>query len=528
MGIPMYFHKITNHFKNVVGPHKPSKRCDRLFLDFNGIVHNCARDVKQSVAPNAPVEVFEDALLDAVISYTEKVCAYANPKSLVCICVDGVAPLAKIMQQRKRRYLSGWMKGRLKEDGYAWDTNAISPGTPFMHKLSAKLHAFARQHASSKPRSYKIHVSDSSERGEGEHKIYEYIRTHEAPKGIVDVIYGLDADLIMLSLLCTRTRKFLMREPQNFSSVPNPSNAPFLWFDVDACREKVLEFYEFKINIESYVFLCTMIGNDFLPNLTYLTIHNSGIDHIMDAYKQALKLESGPIVFCDEDGLYKVNHITLSILLDALKLMEDVECKQLHATYYKKTMILNTNKLKIENYGVLNKNLRTKNMFDSCNWRMYYYAHLFDMNQYKDTLITDCCRQYVQGLEWVVSYYMNKNTPQSNWYYMFNYSQTILDLYNYVEVNKKELGNSVLETEIHGMAQIDENIQLMLIMPLSSIEVLPQKLQDIMTSDLNVRHYYPIEFKIETYLKTKLHECYPILPHICVNDLHVAYLNTIS
>ena len=94
----MYFHKITNHFKNVVGPHKPSKRCDRLFLDFNGIVHNCARDVKQSVALNAPVEVFEDALLDAVISYTEKVCAYANTKSLFCICVDGVAPLAKIMQ----------------------------------------------------------------------------------------------------------------------------------------------------------------------------------------------------------------------------------------------------------------------------------------------------------------------------------------------------------------------------------------------------------------------------------------------
>lgn len=530
MGIPLYFHKITNHFKNVVRPQKPN-RCDRLFIDFNGIVHNCARTVKENAAPNLPKEAFEEALLDEVLRYTEEVCDYATPRKLVCICVDGVAPLSKIQQQRKRRYLSSWMKEKLKEEGYPWDTNAISPGTPFMHKLNTKLHAFADKHAqnkSKKKRAYNVHISDSSERGEGEHKIYEYIRANEATKETVDVVYGLDADLIMLSLICTRTRKFLMREPQNFSSVPNPTNSPFLWFDVDACREKVLQFYDSQIDIESYVFLCTLIGNDFLPNLTYLTIHNSGIDTIMNAYKQVLQLKTGPVVFREDDGLFRVNYNTLTLLLDQLKLMEDVECKQLHSTYYKKTMILNTHKLKIENYGVMNKNMKAKNMFASSNWRLYYYTHLFDMNQYKDTLITDCCRQYVQGLEWIVTYYLNKTRTPSDWCYTFNYSPTILDLYNYMEVNKKDLGNCTIDPAYGGTAHIDENIQLMLIMPLSSVEVLPQTLQRIITSDIRVRHYYPTEFGIETYMKKKLHECYPILPEICVNDLHVAHLNTIS
>ena len=57
--------------------------------------------------------------------------------------------------------------------------------------------------------------------GEGEHKIYEYIRTNsEYHKDSTTVIYGLDADLIMLTLnhLKYCNNMFLFRETPHFIS----------------------------------------------------------------------------------------------------------------------------------------------------------------------------------------------------------------------------------------------------------------------------------------------------------------------
>ena len=521
MGIPLYFHKITNHFKSVVSPHNP-ERCDRLFLDFNGVVHNCAREVRMRAnATTVSKDEFEALLIKDVIAYTESLCDYARPRELLCICIDGVAPLAKIQQQRKRRYLSAWLKSKVKEEGYPWDTNAISPGTPFMHKLNAALKRFVTEkNALSDGRSApKYRLSDSTEHGEGEHKIFDLIASIAHTESCVDVIYGLDADLIMLSMLCRRTKKFLMREPQNFSSTPNPTNAPFLWFDVDACRSMVLDYYGDSVDIESYVILCALIGNDFLPTLTYLTIFNNGVDAIMAAYKIVLESGCGPVVYY-EDGRYTLNSTTLSLLLNQLKCAEDDECKKLHDKYHNKTMVLHTHKQKIENYGITHKNVSTKTMFRSNNWRSNYYLHLFDMNIYKDSVIASCCQQYVNGILWMVEYYLNKRTSNA-WCYTYNYSPTILDLYNYLEVNKKELGNVVVDSMfVDNDTSIDEDTQLLMIMPAGSFGVLPLKLQRMLSTNVTVRYYYPKTFKIETYLKSKLHECYPILPQFeSCNDL---------
>ena len=519
MGIPLYFHKITNHFKGVVSPQKP-ERCDRLFLDFNGVVHNCAREVRMRAnASTVTKDEFESMLIKDVIAYTETLCEYARPRELLYICIDGVAPLAKIQQQRKRRYLSAWLKSKLKEEGYPWDTNAISPGTPFMHKLNAALKRFVLEKNARSNRGPEYRLSDSTERGEGEHKIFDLIATTPHKESYVDVVYGLDADLIMLSMLCKRTKKYLMREPQNFSSTPNPTNAPFLWFDVDACRSRVLDYYEGGVDIESYVILCVLIGNDFLPNLTYLTIFNNGVDAIMAAYKIVLESGCGPVVYY-EDGRYTLNTNTLSLLLNQLKHAEDDECKKLHDNYHKKTMVLHTHKHKIENYGITHKNLSTKSMFTNNNWRSNYYSYLFDMNGYKDSVIASCCRQYVNGMLWMVDYYLNKH-PSNAWCYTYNYSPTILDMYNYLEVNKKELGNVVVDSVFaKDTTSIDEDTQLLMIMPTGSFGVLPLKLQKKLTTNVAIRHFYPKTFKIETYLKSKLHECYPILPQFeWCNDL---------
>ena len=99
-----------------------------------------------------------------------------------------------------------------------WNTTAITPGTEFMRELSEGISL----HFSSKDlvRSCKkIMVSTSEECGEGEHKLFDYIRKN--PKEHADqvtVIYGLDADLIMLSInhLPISPNIYLFRETPEF------------------------------------------------------------------------------------------------------------------------------------------------------------------------------------------------------------------------------------------------------------------------------------------------------------------------
>ena len=93
MGIPYYFYYLTIKYDNIIIKQLP-KIIDIYAIDFNGIIH-----------PEAAKEQNEEKL---IINLWEKIENYDklyNPKKLM-ICIDGVAPLAKIIQQRKRRYLS--------------------------------------------------------------------------------------------------------------------------------------------------------------------------------------------------------------------------------------------------------------------------------------------------------------------------------------------------------------------------------------------------------------------------------------
>lgn len=520
MGIPLYFYKITNNFRNIINSNRP-KICDRLFLDFNGIIHTSFQSLKTTVELNMTKNDFENILMETIIENMITICKYVYPKNLVYICIDGVAPLPKIYQQRKRRYISSWIKSKVKEDGYNWDSNAISPGTPFMQKLSKRLRVFIE--TTHYP--YEIVLSDSSINGEGEHKIFDYIH-YDKNHNFVDVIYGLDADLIMLSLICTNSKKYLLREPQHYGKFTNQNitkNAPFLWLDINACRNQIIKFYDEKVDIHSYVLLCSLIGNDFLPQLSYLSIQNDGIDRIMSIYKNIIETFDVSLITINDNDEYTINYDILTLIFDKLRENEYIEMKRLHDNYYKKNMIFKTNKLKYEYYGVSHKNNKTNDIFNYKNWRFYYYTRLFDMNSHNDTIINDACNSYIQGLNWIVDYYFNKKI-KNNWYYPYNYSPSVLDVYNYIEVHK----NDTLTLNDETKYIINEDIQLLMIIPRASISVLPDNLQDIINNTKSIGYLYPIDFYIETYLKTKLHECHPKLPYLNFNQLHIAYLNTIS
>ena len=147
MGIPVYFKTLINEYQDDILITKKIDHVEALFLDLNCLIHPCCRG-----------ETDESVMIQKVLDGITKLIEYSGVQRLVYLAVDGVAPMGKMKQQRMRRY-----KSILEKKGQ-WDTNAISPGTFFMNRLNDSLDKYEY-------RDIQIITSNSSERGEGEHKI---------------------------------------------------------------------------------------------------------------------------------------------------------------------------------------------------------------------------------------------------------------------------------------------------------------------------------------------------------------------
>lgn len=168
--------------------------------------------------------------------YVERLFDIIEPKKLLYMAIDGVAPKAKMNQQRSRRFKSIScseiekrayleLKERfiaenkmVPEETTYWDSNVITPGTEFMHELSIALKYFI-EHKITNDEKWKnvvVIFSDSNVCGEGEHKIFNFIKSQRAQPGYDPntrhVIHGMDADLIMLSLASHEPYFYILRE----------------------------------------------------------------------------------------------------------------------------------------------------------------------------------------------------------------------------------------------------------------------------------------------------------------------------
>ncbi|XP_068216621.1 5'-3' exoribonuclease 2 homolog [Palaemon carinicauda] len=210
-----------------------------------------------------------------------------------------------------------------------FDSNCITPGTPFMDRLSKCLHYYVHERLNTDPawRNIKVVLSDANVPGEGEHKIMDYIRRQRAqPDHDPDthhVLCGADADLIMLGLATHEVNFTIIREEFK-PNKPRPcdvcgqlghemvdclglegdsaGNEPekvyeeqrYIFVRLNVLREYLerelgmpnLPFkYDFDRAIDDWVFMCFFVGNDFLPHLPSLEIRENAIDRLVNLYK---------------------------------------------------------------------------------------------------------------------------------------------------------------------------------------------------------------------------------------------------
>ena len=214
MGIFHFFGYFKKNFSGSIKKLSPTQNfnsielsIDNLMIDMNGLFHNSAQKIfqygnfKQSerILKNnkkiihgrkEELKVFED-----VCKSIEDLLILVNPQKRLILCVDGPAPYAKQVQQKRRRFRSSMER---EENDNSFDSNCISPGTKFMDNLSKYIDWYIRKSISENPLWQNIEIIFSNEKvpGEGEAIIMSYIIEY----GNIDESYitvADDADVFM-------------------------------------------------------------------------------------------------------------------------------------------------------------------------------------------------------------------------------------------------------------------------------------------------------------------------------------------
>jgi 5'-3' exonuclease len=487
MGIPYFFSHIVKNYPHIIKKYVSNiLKVDNLYLDCNSIIY----DAYSKMEFDKLTESITISIIKSVISKIEEYINIIQPSKMVIIAFDGVAPVAKLEQQRSRRYKS-WYQNEIsriifkKEKEDPWNTTAITPGTKFMSELNNTITQHFNKNVSKNLNVQEIMVSGSNKIGEGEHKLFSYIRSNLTKHtSETTVIYGLDADLIMLSInhlpLCPNI--YLFRETPHFIKsidsslepesnyyldIPEFANALIMYMNND----KELTTEQQKNKIYDYIFLCFFLGNDFLPHFPAINIRTGGVDKMMNAYKATIGDKN--INLTDGKTIYWSN--VRKIVQFLAKQEENFIIKEHRSRNNREKCKLpdTTPEEKFKKFE--STPLYDREMEYFINpvkpfWQSRYYEGLFGIKPYSDDFQKrDICINYLEGLEWTMKYYTNE-CPDWRWCYKYNYPPLLQDLIRFIPIFDTEF------VPYCSPKPVSEIVQLCYVLPRASLCLLPNRL----------------------------------------------------
>ena len=547
MGIPLFFRHLVNNYDNIITSNNNIKNCQRLFLDLNCCIHYCAGEILKEGFEVLKQDFYEKKIIENIVKYIDTLIKYSNPTDLLYIAIDGPPPKAKMVQQRQRRFKSYFEKKKINElkknymEGYeesqTWDTNAITPGTKFMEKLNSHLHKVLV--AKSKQLGLKIILSDSNVPGEGEHKILDYIRENKEEK-MIDAIYGLDGDLIMLCIITGKEKVFLLRESIEFGNKIHVDGYKFLYLSIGNLTKNLIGEILERLNtnyltevekrniLNDYIFLSFLLGNDFIPHSSSISIRNSGIDLLFDIYTRYYNDHKYNLV---DINTKKINTEFLMFIFRDIGLMED----NLMETYLKKRNRWKFGGKTYDNdyekhydifnrYPLLNRESEIKIDQGNEGWRHRYYQELFRFNTENNYEIDKLCYYFLEALVWNFHYY-NFGCISWDWSFDFSHPPSYYDLYLYMEKYVPNINNITFNSN----KKIKPFEQLLMVLPSQSKNLLPDAVGKFMTNtDSPIIDYYPIKYGLDTFNKNYLWECPPKIPRLDINRIRTIVNNNMS
>lgn len=358
MGVPKFYRWLSERYpkiNQVITDAALLPEFDHLYLDMNGIIHGCTHPSHLDVSD----VLSEKDMMLGIMHYLDRIITQiVKPKVSVFMAIDGVAPRAKLNQQRSRRFRSakdmkdaaaeaqkkqrGMSSGIGRDDdggvgsssmsSGVFDSNCITPGTEFMEKVSRCIQYFIRKKIKEDPlwKNLKVIYSGHDVPGEGEHKIMQHIRDMKNQPGYKPntrhCMYGQDADLIMLGLVSHEPHFTLLREIVDFGGgFSNNQNAlkavtkftrqsDFQLLHLSILREYLkIEFsmigtidfdknnFDLERIIDDFTFMTFLVGNDFLPHMPTLDISDGAFDLLFNTYKEQ-RVTWGPGEYLTHEG----------------------------------------------------------------------------------------------------------------------------------------------------------------------------------------------------------------------------------
>jgi 5'-3' exoribonuclease 1 len=613
MGLPGFFAWILKHYAKEILSSCLKNRPKYLYIDANCLFHPECFKILEGF-PNASLEELKKYMFQRIVNFLDFLEQLVNPTEMMYIAVDGTAPLAKIIQQRKRRYkseLDNFTRNEIKIKygmtiNDSWSNTSITPGTEFMYDL----HKYLIEHYKKKDHNKLKYIYSSYHTpGEGEHKILQHIKKNTEIEDSI-VIYGLDADLIFLSMASKRPNIYLLREQTLFKSVqksankipseinsansthvlaeiakvkdinaPNAQNTqntpntsttnptkmmspntttssgaksacfpnikeievPFDYVN-DVSKEMIFvsiketrEAYnkDIKHKLESFncakiikeidfsndlIFVCFLLGNDFLPHFPSVNIHNEGLDELIESYLKTLLVLKSPLIGMNGDNV-QINNLFFQMMLEDMgKKEEDYFCDKLYMSVerHKRRRCYEEDAYKKELWEM--DNLKNGNIKDTLQlgidredvWRYRYYEHYFKLSGKQDNFIEKLSELYLGGIKWITQYYFFE-CADWKWSYPCHHAPFISDMAKYMQNKNIDLNKILFNNNKH----IPMMSQLVSVFPPSCKNYLPESYK-YLVSDFSspIIDMFPKNVQIDTLYKNQLYQCVPFIPYL--------------
>ena len=389
----------------------------------------------------------------------------------------------------------------------------------------------------------------SNEPGEGEHKLFEYIRQSNNIASKNSVIYGMDADLIMLSLnhLKYTQHIYLYREtPVFISSLDNTlsENEKYIininllgniiykeitndiimqsdtpdWLreaqftmDISFNKTHSAGFYN---KIEDYIFICFLLGNDFLPHFPGLNIRLNGFTVLLECYKK---------LFGTNDFLLTnstINWHNFKKYIKAIAEHEETFIKEVYTIREKqgRKFYPENNEeeimFKFSCTPSWERNIETFiNPYEE-EWRHRYYYSLLSINSNKSDYnkhIENLCTNYLETLQWVYYYY---TSSCKNWttHFKYNYPPLLSDLYSYIPYFNSEF------VIAENKDVLNDKLLLCHVLPKKSLGLLPSKIHNYLLN--NYEYLYKEDYSIVYAFCKYFYEGHVIFPEFNIDEFN--------
>eukprot|EP00392_Amoebophrya_sp_AT5.2_P007365 g7379.t1 len=515
MGIPKFFRWLRERYPGIeeaLGSEEEScLRFDNLYLDMNGLIHNAAAAAEGG-------SNIEDRICYDTCAQVDAIVHKIKPQKILFLAIDGVSPCAKMNQQRERRYRSAWerqienlrkehaQKSRRgaafptstttkeqkdKQKFQNFDSNWITPGTPFLFRFGHYLLDFVKKKCETDKRwqHLEVVVSTSEQPGEGEHKIADFIRQQKRERenlllrqvmiaaareqeknggpqsqrtvgtskeheqedlSMSHCLYGLDADLVMLALMSHEQKFAILREALHFD------------------RGEVSEWdARWKLEARQNEFVLIHIG-------------------LLREYLHC-ELPIAWVTFYDADSSRAAPSVW--VVVGPYRSWYDLE--RVIDDFVLINMLIGNDFLPSAPFVDVHQGDLGQIMY---LYRCYLHEYEEKMAKYRgdktDTKVDKLCEQYCEGLLWNMKYYY-RGVSHAGWMYAYphHYAPFFKDLKS-CEFLKS---GGVRDMRFRRGGPCDPFEQLVRVLPLeSAVEVLPREYLELMANEEHKRFFAPI------------------------------------